>query len=806
MSSHLSSGQVLDGYHLVRFIGQGGFGEVWLCRSESMGDYRALKFIPTTHADRFDKEYEALLHYRSAASRLRTPHMVPIEHANRNEAGLYYVMPLADGVEDMDPADPAWQPSSLAARVHAQVGKPAWFASQEIIALIQPVLEALQTLSAAGLVHRDVKPENILFFNGQPCLGDISLLGADASVITRRGTPGYGTPTWYVGGHPDMYGAAATLYTLLTGNSPDKMGRSAFLWPPQGESTLAASERTEWKRLHAVIRRASEEKVSERYVDFNAMAGALCGKTAGPKSHLPRWIVTALVVMGTMAGTIVAAFRAKQPEPKPSSTNVETPKPSEAELTKEEKADYTALAGMIQGYMQDGKFDLALMSVDTLTSTYPQARTQSAYSAVRAMALKGLGRTDEAKEELRKEVNLSPNLAAMDTRKQLWQDLGDLPSAEKDVTRVLDKFGPVTLGLRLRADVRAQRQNFVGVQADREAAIAIHPGDPDQIKVVDSFWSALATKYPGYAAYLKTLQPEVTGAVRSDQAVDAANSPGRIQATPATPPMPSMVSAAPTPPRKIKIVDMGGQFNSVRAKIIDQLGVILASASPPKPVRLDLNAYAKTANIPKAFEQRDYDGALKALDIRLADNQEEAPEPELILFRGFLLKKLGREEEMKREMMKVADKGLESFSSKKTLLMRLKTRVMLWEALDNAAQGANIVSKILDHVLANLSDWRPDTTETLYQLRARMRVLTGDFAGALADEKAALAMPLRFTSASPEQQRPGETEIRARQRFLNTMVMQWELLEQEFPQYADYLEKHGSPEPLPDLRNLDDAD
>ena len=62
-----------------------------------MGDYRALKFIPTSHADRLEKEYEALLHFRKAAARLRSPHLVSIEHVGHNDAGLYYVMPLADG-------------------------------------------------------------------------------------------------------------------------------------------------------------------------------------------------------------------------------------------------------------------------------------------------------------------------------------------------------------------------------------------------------------------------------------------------------------------------------------------------------------------------------------------------------------------------------------------------------------------------------------------------------------------------------------------------------------------------------------
>jgi serine/threonine protein kinase len=297
MGFHLTADLTLDGYRLIRFLGRGGFGEVWLCRSEAMGGYHAMKLIAGDNASLLDKEYHALALYRKEAARLRSPHLVPIEHINRNESCLFYVMPLADGVSAGDPLESGWQPLSLAAMIETRRSARAWFSIEEISALMVPLLQALQTLTDAGLVHRDVKPDNILFFNGQPCLGDISLLGADASVITRRGTPGYATPSWYDGGHPDMYGAAATLFTLLTGNLPDKMGRSAFLWPPQGEKSLAESERAEWKRHHSIIRRATDEKVAERYVDFSAMAGALkpvavaavtTSRSDGPKPNRPK--------------------------------------------------------------------------------------------------------------------------------------------------------------------------------------------------------------------------------------------------------------------------------------------------------------------------------------------------------------------------------------------------------------------------------------------------------------------------------------------------------------------------------------
>jgi serine/threonine protein kinase len=504
-------GQVLDGYRLVRFLGRGGFGEVWLCQSEAMGSYHALKFIARANHEVSEREYQALTLYRTASGMLRSPHLVPIEHINRNATGLYYVMPLADGIVAGDPVDPAWQPLSLAARIHAQAAHPAWFSSAEITATLCPLLHALQTLSDAGLVHRDVKPENILFLNGQPCLGDISLLGADASVITRRGTPGYATPSWYVGGHPDMYGIAATLYTLLTGNSPDRMGRSAFLWPPQGKSSLADAERDEWKRLHRIIRRATDEKVSERFVDFAAMAHTISGASGNeqPASpRLPRILWSALAVAGIAAAILVAGFRSKQPDPAHPPAIDRTVNDPVPELTADQKADYRALAGMIQGYIGNGEYANALASVETLLATYPQARTQPAYSIARAMALRGLGRLDEAKEELKKDIHLSPSITAMAGRKDLWEQLGDLAEAEKDLTRILEKFGPNTFVLFLRADVRAKRGNFAGVVADQQAAYAYKPEEPEQRGLVDDMWAPLETKYPGYGNYLKNQQGE----------------------------------------------------------------------------------------------------------------------------------------------------------------------------------------------------------------------------------------------------------------------------------------------------------
>jgi serine/threonine protein kinase len=723
MSAYLSNSLILDGYRLIRFLGRGGFGEVWLCRSEAMGDYRALKFIPITHTDRLEKEYEALLHFRNAAARLRSPRLLSIEHVGRNEAGLYYVMPLADGGTAVDPSDQAWSPVSLTTMIHERSEMPVWFSSKEVIALIRPVLEALQTLSDAGLVHRDVKPDNILFFNGQPCLADISLLGADASEITRRGTPGYATPSWYVGGHPDMYGVAATLYTLLTGNSPDKMGRAAFVWPPQGERSLSETERGEWKRLHAVIRRACDDALQKHV-------------RTSPK--LPRIIATGLALAGVAAGTMVAAFRSKQPDVQDTTGKKDAAKNPLPELTQEQTADYQALAGMIQGYIGEGQYANALASVETLLSTYPQSRTQPAYSIARAMALRGLGRIEEAKVELRKEVHLSPQIPPMAARKGLWEEFGDLPSAEQDLSRILDKFGPNTFVLFLRADVRAQLGNFPGVLADKQAAYACNPKDEsEQKQLVGTMWAPLESKYPGYADYLKTAAFDEKSSQPADRTL-AKDSP------------------------LLKALD-------------DILGDYGSEMATTTPTTIDTTNEV-TRSLWNAFQRGDDHQALSLLDQIHQQLPALADDPRHSVFKALLLQRLWRNDEANQELSRSCNAVLDPEHA--------VVRAQFLIALEKGRDAEALLSKMIAAVPSTEDEYGADSMPLL-AVRAEIRASLGDFAGTLADRHAAESRIPPEPPADEDVSLSIDHYSQSRQR---TQISEaWEAIEARFPAYADYV-------------------
>ncbi|MEI8311052.1 MAG: protein kinase family protein [Verrucomicrobiota bacterium] len=504
----LQPGESLDGYRVIRLIGSGGFGAVWLCQSEALGDLRALKFIPAIDPGRIEKEFDALCRYRTAAGQLRSPSIIPIEHVNRRSDGLFYIMPLADGYGSPDPLEASWCPLTLAAVIEGRREEPTWFTSEEIKGYITPILQALQLLSDAGLVHRDVKPDNILFLNGTPCLGDISLLGEDSHNITRRGTPGYSAPSWFVesGGHPDMFGVATTLYSLLTGNPPDKMGRTAFRWPPQGENSLPAPEKQDWQRIHRIIRRAVDERPAERFGTFDAVAQALNGRADGPRGSGKKGRLLLAGVLVLAAGVTVALKRPFGDTPKPPVTTAVAPQKSDPSnpggLTEKELADYKATASLAALYFDEKNYQASLEMLKQLTTAYPVANTFPYYSTLRAQCLYKLDRPEEAHAELRRGLfGKRLDLASFGERMKLWDALGDLPGAEAEVTRIIEEASPITLHYTARARLRLQQGNFDGAEKDIHAASTLDD-DPARAGLAEKLRAGFAQEFPDYARYL----------------------------------------------------------------------------------------------------------------------------------------------------------------------------------------------------------------------------------------------------------------------------------------------------------------
>lgn len=521
-------GELVDGYRLIREIGAGGFGRVWICRSEALDQLFAVKFVRIDGEGRGGRELAAVQAFKRAG--VANPHLMAIEHVGTRARGVFYVMPLADGGPGSDPGHVDWQPLTLARMIRERREAATWFSSAEIREWVGALVRAAGALDAAGLVHRDIKPDNVLFLQGRVVLSDLSLLRGDAEIMTEIGPPGYRAPSWYAesGGRADMYGLAATLYTVLTGNAPDKIGRGAFQWPPQGRLGLCGFEQEAWKQLHDVVLRALEGRRSERYPTYAALLLAVVGSSK-PKEGATRrrfswWrVAIAGAVAVSAAGYYfwngrvrdeeaieVAQSPVEAPAQPSAGSSVHIPSSSSplmvarheaASLTAEETADYTALAVMVAMYFERGEYLNSLETVDLLLKTYPVANTNPAYSTFRASNLYHVGRKEEALAELRKGLAAKIDLVNLGRRMELWDQLGDLEGAESEITRVIERWRPITLHYMFRIKIRLTRGDYPGAEEDIAAAALL--GDEAERKA----WAATAPdayakEHPGYAAYL----------------------------------------------------------------------------------------------------------------------------------------------------------------------------------------------------------------------------------------------------------------------------------------------------------------
>jgi serine/threonine protein kinase/Flp pilus assembly protein TadD len=201
-------------YDLLEQIGRGGQGVVFRARQKSLNRTVALKVISLgqwasdAHLKRFRREAEA-------AARLEHPCIVPIYEVGERDGSCYFSMKFVEGGQLDEVAKHEPLPMRHAAELIAKVARTVHYAHEH------------------GILHRDIKPGNILLDQkGEPHLTDFGLarLIESESTVTRTlevlGTPSYMAPEQAVGNNAaissvtDVYGLGAVLYQLLTGQPP----------------------------------------------------------------------------------------------------------------------------------------------------------------------------------------------------------------------------------------------------------------------------------------------------------------------------------------------------------------------------------------------------------------------------------------------------------------------------------------------------------------------------------------------------------------------------------------------------------
>ncbi|UCG85450.1 MAG: protein kinase [Gemmatimonadota bacterium] len=203
-----------DRYHLKQELGRGGMATVYLADDLKHGRQVAIKVIKSdlvasSAADRFLREIKV-------TARLKHPHILPLLDSGQAGGLPFYVMPYIEG-------------ESLKQRLKREVQLPI----DDALKIAGEVADALGAAHAHGLVHRDVKPANILLEGGHALVSDFGITravdqaGADRLTDsgTAIGTVGYMSPEQATGesqldGRSDLYSLGCVLYEMLAGETP----------------------------------------------------------------------------------------------------------------------------------------------------------------------------------------------------------------------------------------------------------------------------------------------------------------------------------------------------------------------------------------------------------------------------------------------------------------------------------------------------------------------------------------------------------------------------------------------------------
>ena len=259
----LASGATFAGYLVARRLGSGATGAVYLVQNPRSSRWQALKVLaPAMSADgEFRRRFLA---ESPVAANLYHPNIVEVRDRGEFEGQLYTVTEYVEGI--------------TAARLMAD-RFPAVSPAGEVLAIVTGIAGALDYAHQRGLLHRDVKPANILLTGRGE--GEQRILLTDFGIVRQLGTDSYAAPEQRVGagidGRADQYALAATAFHLLTGAPP----------PPDTALPKLSDQRPELARLDGVFSRALANSAADRFQtcrEFAEAAGEQAGVSAGDRS------------------------------------------------------------------------------------------------------------------------------------------------------------------------------------------------------------------------------------------------------------------------------------------------------------------------------------------------------------------------------------------------------------------------------------------------------------------------------------------------------------------------------------------
>ena len=299
-------GNDLGNFVLVSLLGRGGMGEVLKAWAKALSRYVAVKFVRGREVE----DLKRFIREAQVVARLAHPHIVPVYEIGEREGHPYLVMQLIDG----QPAD------------------QAKLAPRDIVAVMRDAALALDYAHRQGVVHRDVKPANIMVAGKRAFVMDFGLARQvnAASSLSQSGrlvgTPHFMSPeqamgrTSLVDARSDVYGLGATLYALLAGRPPfegdqvvDLLTQVATAEPRRLGSVRHGVPRD----LETIVQKAMEKDRDRRYRTAQELADDLqryldgepiAARPASMAYRLRKRIVKHRIVVGVGAAGVVAVF------------------------------------------------------------------------------------------------------------------------------------------------------------------------------------------------------------------------------------------------------------------------------------------------------------------------------------------------------------------------------------------------------------------------------------------------------------------------------------------------------------------